>query len=264
VDISAVTDVTIATIHRLPLTYTENAMNGLQSRYFNLANLSSKLPTYESLEVPKEADVGEIIKLLPPKFFRFQTGGTLDSESHAMEPVKNGENAATHEGEGDDVNNSAFVLALFGWDVVGDAAAGLAGCGACFRRLGLWMYKPKDDGNVRVYNKLDVANEHLDYCPWINPKTQSGSDKKTGKAANGADFHSGWEVLLRTIRNKHRRCVTSGSGESPAKENEPSPSEPTVSDEEARRAKDKEWWTRLRKVRQALNMKGTKKTKTST
>lgn len=251
-----------ATIHRLPLTYTENAMSGLRSRYFSLVSLDSKLPTYESVEVPKEVDVDEIIKLLPLTFFQNKTAQdeTTDSENHASESLEAEKNTAALENGGIDVNKSALMLALFGWDV-GDAAAGLAGCGACFRRLGLWMYKPKDDGNVRVYNKLDVANEHLDYCPWVNPKTQSGSETRAGKVANGADFHSGWEILLRTIRNKHRRCAKSDPSESPAKEKESTPLEPIIVNEEARRAKDKEWWTRLRKVRQALNIKGTKKPK---
>lgn len=215
--------------------------------------------------MPGDVDADEIIKILPPTFFRDETthGESIDSEHHASDSIEGEKNTAAPDNGGIDVNKTALVLAIFGWDVVGDAAAGLAGCSACFRRLGLWMYKPKDDGNVRVYNKLDVANEHLDYCPWVNPKAQSGGDIKSGKGANGTDFHSGWEVLLRTIRNKHRSCAYLDTGESPGKEKEASPAEPVIADEETRRAKDKEWWNRLRKVRQALNMKSTRKSKTN-
>lgn len=255
----------IATIHRLPLTYTESAINSLRARYFSLAGLESKLPAYESIEAPEDVDIDEIIKILPATFFRSETtqGESLDSEHHNSDSVQGEKNTPTPDNGGIDVNKTALMLAIFGWDVVGDAAAGLAGCSACFRRLGLWMYKPKDDGNVRVYNKLDVANEHLDYCPWINPKAQSG-DVKSGKRSSGTDFHCGWEVLLRTIRNKHRRCANIDPGESPSKEKETHQLESPVADEETRRTRDKEWWNRLRKVRQALNIKSTKKSKANT
>ncbi|KAK2761774.1 hypothetical protein FQN54_001602 [Arachnomyces sp. PD_36] len=254
----------VPTIHRLPLNQTNNALNNLQSRYFRLASLGSKLPTYESIELPEGLDIDEVINLLPPEFFRNKTiqDESGDPDGRTPETTVAEQNLAVPDDGGVDVNKPSLILALFGWDVVGDASAGLAGCGACFRRLGLWMYKPKDDGNVRVYNKLDVSNEHLDYCPWINSKTQSGVDKKAGNLAKGPDSRSGWEVLLRTIRNKHRRYAKVDSGESPARES--TPLEPGLVDEETRRAKDKEWWSRLRKVRQALNMKSTKKSKANT
>lgn len=216
--------------------------------------------------MPEDVDADEIIKIMPPTFFRNETtqGESIDSEPDASDSIEGEKNTTAPDNGGIHANKTALVLAIFGWDVVGDAAAGLAGCSACFRRLGLWLYKPKDDGNVQVYNKLDVANEHLDYCPWINSKAQSGGDIKTGKGANGTNFHCGWEVLLRAIRNKHRSCANIDSGGSPGKEKESRPVEPVIADEETRRAKDKEWWNRLRKVRQALNLKSTKKPKTNT
>ena len=212
--------------------------------------------------MPEDVDVDEIVRMLSPAFFqdRSTQGEPLESNNHAGAE----ENAIPTPDKGNNVSKSALILAFFGWDVVGDAAAGLAGCGACFRRLGLWMYKPKDDGGVRVYNKLEVANEHLDYCPWINPKTQSGTEKKTGKRTSAVDFHSGWEILHRTIKNKYRRRAKAETEGSPGKESDSALPEPTLVDEEAQKTKDKEWWTKLRKVRQALNMKGAKKSNTNT
>src|SRR5262249_51698472 len=110
-----------------------------------------------------------------------------------------------------DIDKVAFILAFFGWDLCGDAQAGLAGCGACFRRLGLWMYKPKEDGSISVYTYLDIVNEHLDYCPWISSKTQSGVEKKVGTAARGEEPRSGWEVLYQAVKNIHRRRIRSVS-----------------------------------------------------
>jgi hypothetical protein len=256
-------EIIAATIHRLPLTNPETAIRNLQTRYFNLASLESKLPTYESIEVPEDVNVDDIVKMISPKFFqtRLAQDETLDLDDHTQESVETEKAPTPSSDKVGDVNKSALVLAFFGWDVVGDAAAGLAGCGACFRRLGLWMYKPKDDGNVRVYNKLEVANEHLDYCPWINAKTQSGTDKHPRKGASAVEVHSGWELLHRTIKNKYRRCAKADAEGSPRRESDSNLPDQAAIDEEAQKAKDKEWWTKLRKVRQALNIKGGKKTK---
>jgi hypothetical protein len=154
------------------------------------------------------------------------------------------------------INRTAFALAFFGWDAVSNETAGLVGCSACFRRLGLWMYKPKDNGGATVYDTLDVANEHMEYCPWVSGKAQSGTGKSTEKQA---DLRSGWELLVQALKVKHRRQVRSSASMDTlhAVSETPSDDFPVVDEvnEEQKKASDREWWAKLRRMRQVLNVK---------
>ncbi|EEQ92666.2 uncharacterized protein BDCG_07786 [Blastomyces dermatitidis ER-3] len=261
------------TIQRLPLTNPETAVNGLHARYLNLARLESKLPPIENIEPPSKLDLDGTISILPPALL----GGNLEPETQRetrRETTNNTPQPATKNGDshgnissqkiGAELNKAAFVLAAFGWDAGPDVGAGLATCGACFRRLGLWMYKPKEDGSVSVYTKLDVVDEHMDYCPWVNPKTQSGGGKPGLHGFNGKP-QSGWEILSQAIKTMHRRrtrCdVPSTSAEITSQESLASPGEAKVDDDETQKLRDREWWTKLRRVRQSLHVKGLKKTK---
>ena len=75
-----------------------------------------------------------------------------------------------------EVIEPAFILALFGWANEEPSIPTLLTCSACFRRLGLWLFKhPKrgalEDDNAMV-SRLDVVGEHRDYCPWVNKESQ--------------------------------------------------------------------------------------------
>jgi len=222
------------------------------------------------VKIPEGIDIDETIKMLPPDWLGststcHEAAGVEDDTSKKSADDAEGYSVQITEGN---VNTVAFILAFFGWDICGDAQAGLAGCGACFRRLGLWMYKPKEDGSISVYTHLDVVGEHLDYCPWINSKTQSGVDGKGVRAAGVGETRSGWEVLHQAVKNKHRRRVRSvSSSEQSSQEPPTGPTGPTEArriDDETRKARDREWWAKLRRVRQTLQVKGLKKAKAVT
>lgn len=230
------------------------AISGLKKRYYNLAGMGSKLPSRETIETPEDFDLEGILRMLPTEFYA-EKENEEPSESGTSGPQ--GQEAAPKE-TARDINKAAFALAFFGWNTVSDGTAGLAGCGACFRRLGLWMYKPKENGEVTVYDKLNVVAEHMDYCPWINKVAQSGSGKKTERIEG---LHSGWEVLVHAINTKHRRLVRSTGSEKTLKDIDTSSFDDISHDEDTQRAKDKEWWAKLRRMRQVLNVKTPKKSK---
>jgi hypothetical protein len=215
----------------------------------------------ESVEAPEGIDIDETIKILPPGLLGSTSAcddaaGAEDDISKSFADGAEGHSLQIAES---DTDKAAFILAFFGWDICGDAQAGLAGCKACFRRLGLWMYKPKEDGSISVYTHLDVVNEHLDYCPWINPKTQSGVEGKVGKAAGMEATRSGWEVLHQTVKDRHRRRVRSvSSSQQSSQEPTTGLTEDTSIDDETRKARDREWWAKLRRMRQVLQVKGLK------
>lgn len=229
----------------------------------NLSTLHDELPPPESLDLPESLDITALLEIVPQEVC--SDAKPDNEEQHNAESASNGEagNAAENEPSGEmtgkSINIAAFSLALFGWDICGDGGAGLASCGACFRRLGLWMYKPKDDGAASVYSHLDVVNEHLDYCPWINAKTQNATEKSEGPG--GQHLHSGWEILEQVIRTTHRRRMWADDATSKpgSGSDTPAPDEEIAPD--ARKAKDREWWARLRRIRQALHVKTHKKQK---
>ncbi|OAX79373.1 hypothetical protein ACJ72_06308 [Emergomyces africanus] len=257
------------TIQRLPLTNPETAVNGLQKRYLNLTRLESKLPPIDNIERPAELDMDEVLKLLPPTFLSDnpEREARESTENLLQQPCEkeDGQAEVTSQVIVEDINRAAFVLAIFGWDAAPDVGAGLATCSACFRRLGLWMYKPKEDGSIAVYAKLDVVGEHLDYCPWINSTTQSGSRKPVVVPGSNGKPQSGWEIVGQAIKTMHRRrtrCdVPSTPAETESQETPMSTGEAMVDDDETRKRRDREWWAKLRRVRQSLQVKAPKKTK---
>ncbi|KAE8151221.1 C3HC zinc finger protein [Aspergillus avenaceus] len=236
-----------ATIHRLALSNPDAAISGFQTRYTNIVKMGNQLPSQDIIQTPESFDIETIIRILPHGF-----GDNENTDDAPQTPQPSDSNK-------DMINRTALALAFFGWDTVSDGAAGLAGCSACFRRLGLWMYKPKENGDVSVYDVLDVCNEHMEYCPWVNGKAQSGTGKPSEKPT---ELRSGWEILAQALRVKHRRSVRStASIDSRAVSESPS-MDGSVFDEtngEAKKASDREWWAKLRRMRQVLNVKSPKK-----
>lgn len=234
--------------------------------------MEDKLPAEDVVQTPESLDLDRIISVLPSGFQdtdkpdetaktteTTETTGEKQPETQPETPKPDAEPASQPQETQTTIyiNKAAFALALFGWDTVSDGAAGLAGCGACFRRLGLWMYKPKDNGEVRVYDALEVATEHMEYCPWINGQAQSGTGKPTDKPET---LRSGWESLAQSLRVKHRRQVRSTASMDTLRAGceTPSMDGPVVDDgvdEETKKATDREWWSKIRRMKQVLNVK---------
>jgi hypothetical protein len=242
----------LATIHRLPISNPDVAINGLSKRYRGVQTLGTKLPSDDTIELPDSLDLSEIVRILPSGFLPPQSSQSekLDEETSASPQV---EHAAA-------IIPAALALAVFGWELDGDGSTGLLECKACFRRLGLWMYKPKANGELTVYSKLDVVEEHMDYCPWISGEAQSGLGRANGPVES---LHSGWQVVIQSIRNKHRRLTRSASSENVNRDSDVFSIDDVV-DEGTKKAKDREWWSKIRRVREALHVKAPKNKSKST
>lgn len=173
------------------------------------------------------------------------------------------------------INTQALSLALFGWQAETDHISGLATCNACFRRLGLWLFKSKPsldedaDDEEAVMSRLDVAGEHRDYCPWVNATSQSGdTQSKDGDAV--VQKLAGWEILLQVIRNAHRtqglRIPSSPTLSTSMQEDRESEAGSITTtftkpeNREARDAKDKERWAKLKRLKQVFRVKRVKGT----
>jgi hypothetical protein len=182
------------------------------------------------------------------------------------------------------IDTSALLLAIFGWQAEASTISGLASCAACFRRLGLWLFKPSSrpsspdapSPSPPSMTRLDVVAEHRDYCPWINSSSQSGGSTTNQLSPRNltADL-AGWELLLRVIHNtqQSRRDAT---GLTPGDEqrinsstnNTQEASTDTASrksdattaylkngDRTARDEKDKERWAKIKRLKQVFHVK---------
>lgn len=250
----AIRELTVtATIHRLPLANPEIAISGLEKRYSNLVKMADQLPAADVIQTPQSFDLDTLIKILPASFNGSEESTRTESIESNTEGEDGKENAQNSEPEPSVIKN-AFILAFFGWDSVPDGTAGLVGCSVCFRRLGLWMYKPKPNGDEALYDSLEVLNEHMDYCPWVNGKAQSGTGRATEKSEG---LRCGWELLGQALNVRHRRLNRSTtSGDSRAVSEVPSTDELVADDvnPEVKKASDREWWAKLRRMRQVLNV----------
>ena len=177
-----------------------------------------------------------------------------------------------------EINRVAMVMALFGWTARPQTKLrdGAAFCEACFRTLGLWLFKSKEvnESGEMVHpatmNHLDPVEQHREYCPWRNPKSQSGGTP--GKSANLPEL-AAWQVLTRVLKNDYvlrqtgrettrdRMQVIVQSGSRPGTA--------VISDDDEdaqsiREEKDKERWARLRRVKSLFDIKSRKLQKSHT
>ncbi|RAK97743.1 uncharacterized protein BO80DRAFT_428010 [Aspergillus ibericus CBS 121593] len=252
-----------ATIHRLPLANPEVAISGLQKRYANLVKMADQLPAQEVIQAPESFDLETLVGIFPAEFKGSEEEPRTESvETPTPEGVDENTDSTQKTAPEPSISKNAFMLAFFGWDCVPDGTAGLAGCSVCFRRLGLWMYKPKSNGDAALYDSLDVINEHMEYCPWVNGKAQSG----TGRASEKSEgLRCGWELLGQALDVRHRRLIRSTTSVSRSVSEVPSTDEPVVDDTnpEAKKASDREWWAKLRRMRQVLNVNSPRKKPTA-
>ncbi|KAL4943652.1 hypothetical protein BDV06DRAFT_189341 [Aspergillus oleicola] len=247
-----------ATIHRLPLTNPDTAILNLQTRYSHLVKMADQLPSPDSLRTPEGFNAQDIISILPVG--ELQGSKSVRETTETQQPAaENSQDSASQPQDQSEatINEVAITLAFLGWDSV-DGSASLVGCSACFRRLGLWMYKRKDNEDGLEPDPLDAANEHMEFCPWIDGRAQSGTGKPSEKTEA---LHSGWELLAQAVKVKHHRQVrTSTPISSRAVSEAPSMDDPFIEEpnDDVKKAKDREWWAKIRRMRQLLNVKSPK------
>ncbi len=210
-----------------------------------------------NMQAPPNFDLDLILSYLPPDFFACSSTQQIET------PLR------------PEINKVAFLMALFGWQghthgKLGEQL-GSVSCQACFRVLGLWLFKSKEISEAgeevtrAAMNKLDIIKEHRDYCPWQNAASQNGQRA----SAISTSTLAGWEIILRILKNDHHlrssgeRLGTRGSRQ-PSVDNA-SESASTfgidVDDEEAksiRDEKDKTMLRRLRRVKSLFETKGKK------
>ncbi|MCJ1395643.1 hypothetical protein MMC18_008529 [Xylographa bjoerkii] len=231
-----------ATIQRLNLTHPATTLEALRMRYESFVRLKIRLPT--SLRYPPSLPLDDLSKQLisilhPPLSFDVTT--TLDNGILDKEALK---------------------LALFGWQAETEHDLKLATCNACFRRLGLWLYLPREDVNgssgqkEAIVSRLDLIEEHRSYCPWINESSQNGDPLPQAATPESAGF-AGWEILVKVIQNVRHTLGDYSDFESSTDIGSRS-SASTYLDKTARDAQDQERWAKIKKLKQVFRVKKAK------
>ena len=255
----------VDTIQRLPLAHHKTAIDDLRQRYVSLTAISSELPPEPS--TPEDFDLSSISQKIAPFLL------PSSPESHSPpQPGHPNDTTITPPPSITKTDNSALALALFGWQAEEDHVIGLATCTACFRRLGLWLFKPSSSSpSQSSMHRLDVVGEHRDYCPWVNTLSQNGT---TSQRTSSLDGLAGWQTLLRAVdasvvHKRHEnenngktrpqtaastRDAAAASGEvaSVAGSEMPGKQAETV---EVRDERDKERWAKLKRLKQAFHVK---------
>lgn len=181
------------------------------------------------------------------------------------------------------------------------AVPNTASCHSCLRRLGLWMFKSKevaDDGTVLVpapMDHLDPVREHRFFCPWRNPAAQRNPGRAATASSSAEPDLAGWELTclvlkndayLRAVEAKRKsggifrlsRPTTPAVSAAAAGGGDATPSAPGTplaafgpdgvaladGDGADEKAKDKERWARLRRVKSLFDTKGVRKLRRST
>lgn len=287
---------------RLPLPNPKLALQSLRQRYDELCSRAPFLPGESSLRLPPTLNLDTIITYLPPTFFTSPppAASTTTTQSDPK------------------INRPALALSLLGWQslthpLLGHPVPNSASCHTCLRRLGLWMFSPRESADgaplPAPMDHLDALREHRFFCPWKNAAAQRNPGKTatttTTTTTGGEKEMAAWEVLVVGLRNEafirdkvagtpqkaggvHGRSKSSvppGRGDStgaraggvpktperPTTVSGPAPSgglgggeerdggEGVEEDgEEARRKKDVDMMSRLKRVKSLFNTKGGK------
>ncbi|CCU82196.1 unnamed protein product [Blumeria hordei] len=233
-------------IFKLPLHHPATVMADLKQRYEELKASGQHLPYLHNLRLPDAFDLERTIKQLPSDFL--------------CSPNKCDQINTT------EIDRVAFAMALAGWQGHRHVQFGLqvtsASCQACFRVLGLWIFRSKEMNEAgeellgATMNCLDVVGEHRAYCPWRNPASQNGYKIDEPRS----DALPGWKIVLRVINNellfsKQQVQTTMAPrriGESYDEFND-------VDTSSTRTAKDKEIKSRLMRVRSLFDPSSAKK-----
>ncbi|KAE7996958.1 hypothetical protein FH972_001634 [Carpinus fangiana] len=193
-------------IYRMPIARPRVWIPELRARYSSFADVvkhGGDLPGPANMLHP--LDLEKIKPLLPAGLIAISASDAAARDAETEPDVTGGE----VQGDTQDINNGALAFALLGWRYTSKDQMPLAICDHCFRRLGLWLYTATSENGRKDTDqasnakgtedyeddsmKLDLVENHRDYCPWVS----GASQKQPGSLAG----LSAWQVLQKSIEN---------------------------------------------------------------
>lgn len=227
------------------------ALHNLRLRYESFLAISTELPS--TLSTPQAFTLvpsrDHLCRLLYPS-------ATPSANTTNTEPTTS---TSRH------IQSKALTLALFGWQAEPSPIHGIATCSACFRRLGLWLFKPPCESTSSAMSRLDVVVEHRDYCPWVNAESQSLTPipnyNQTPRSSISGE--AGWAVLVRMINNtvpaegrpKSATSAADSTVNSTGVSGEVDSLLTELKDDATRDVRDRERWAKLKRLKQVFQVK---------
>lgn len=104
----------------------------------------------------------------------------------------------------EDIHQDTLRLAMCGWQF-SLTRDDVAECRACFRSLGLWLYR----GPQSIVERLDAVENHLEYCPWRSPEAQRTELVLDGKKR----MMPAWMLVAKTIKEAVGHPADDGASE---------------------------------------------------
>ncbi|KAL8763287.1 MAG: hypothetical protein Q9184_000843 [Pyrenodesmia sp. 2 TL-2023] len=257
-------------IHRIPLANQATTLQSLRQRYESLSALSSSLPS--NISTPPNFNISRLI----PHLFHIlhpslePTASTSHPSSPTTNPaVPNETNDSASSPPPASINPRALTLALLGWGADPTSPVpGILSCPACFRRVGLWLFKSPPSSpatsppssptsntsptrSAPVINRLDPITEHRTYCPWINARSQARNAVLTDEDL------SGWETLMDMILRVRMPEGVKVPGYEKDKEGSGEGGVGGMDgvQEKSKEERDKERWARLKKIKQIFKLR---------
>ncbi|KAG5984823.1 hypothetical protein E4U55_003041 [Claviceps digitariae] len=278
---------------RLSFSNTQSTLASLRQRYDELCSRSSSLPYECNIRLPDLVSIDDVLSQLSPDFFTTpppaadQSGSVLATDKSpnraALALALMGWQGLTDSRIGAVPHSASCHTCL--------RRLG----------LWMFKSKEVDEqGHVVVsapMDHLDPVREHRFFCPWRDAHAQSQSALTSN---NKQPSSTAWMTLIQTIKNESDLRSVYNSGKPgrvgqlraqgagspspskgiPASPGSPTPATPTPKksmptlsvtspqgpatgedDDNARDAKDKERWARLRKVKSLFDTKGSRKSK---
>lgn len=229
----------------------------LRARYQSLKQAGA-MPPRENVVMPETLEVGKMKRWLPKSFHEDLQAGEAEKEN--QDTASEGRDKSPEE-----VDDVALAFALTGWKGTKEGGSySLAVCDNCFRRIGLWLYSSTNsrDGDEEAM-KLDLIQNHRDYCPWINGQAQRMPGAYAGLPA--------WEILVRCIENnasfeatgKDFEEIVQDAGQQgqsgPAAADSASPRPPpSMKSEEDVEREDKVRFAKLKQLTSSIGLRGLK------
>lgn len=139
----------------------------------------------------------------------------------------------------EELHQDTLMLAMCGWQA-SPGREDVAECRACFRSLGLWLYR----GKQPIMEKLDATESHLEYCPWRSASAQGTVIESEGRKR----MVPASMLIARMIKEVTRRSPVDGATE---KQHE----KPEELGEKERETKVKELLRRVKELKKPFNVK---------
>jgi C3HC zinc finger-like/Rsm1-like len=141
----------------------------------------------------------------------------------------------------EEIYQDTLRLAMCGWQA-SPGRDDVAECRACFRSLGLWLYR----GEQPIVEKLDAVESHLEYCPWRSADAQRTEADLGGKKR----MVPAVVLVARAMKEAIHRPAVDGDGAAEKHQRDG----PELGEKE-RETKVKELLRRVRELRKPFNVK---------